>query len=105
MPTWLQVGVDVVHHTFGTGRVLEIGPAKGRLGIWVEFDRGDVKLLDPGGIGRHMRQREPSDRTTRVDRSIRCDVCHERPVVVTVTDSRGTQRFCREHRTAYRQED
>lgn len=105
MPSWLQVGVDVVHHTFGTGRVSEIGPFKGRVEIRVEFDRGDVIMLDPVGIGRHLRKRKPSDRTTPVDRSIRCDVCHKRPVVVTVTDSRGTQQFCREHRMAYRPEN
>jgi hypothetical protein len=99
MPPWLQVDVEIVHHTFGTGRVVEIGTAKGRVEIWVAFDRGDVIMLDPVGIGRHMHPRGPSDRTTRVDRSIRCDVCHGRPVVVKVTDSRGTQQFCREHKT------
>jgi hypothetical protein len=105
MPSWLQVGVDVVHPSFGTGRVVEIGLAKGAPVVWVEFDRGDVKMLDPEWATKHVRPRESSDRTTPTDQSIRCDVCHGHPVVVTVTDSKGTQQFCREHKTTYRDVD
>jgi hypothetical protein len=96
------VGVNIVHPSFGTGRVVDISLFKSALVIWVEFDRGDVIMLDPDWATGHLRPRESSDRTTRADRSIRCDVCHGRPVVVTVTDSKGTQQFCKEHRTAYR---
>lgn len=102
MPSWLQVGADVVHRAFGTGRVVDIGPIKGALVVFVELDRGDVVALDPEWAEAHMRPRKWWNLTTRVRRSIRCDVCHGRPVVVTVAGSKGTQQFCREHKTAYR---
>jgi hypothetical protein len=88
-PSWLQVDADVVHRVFGTGRVVDIAPIKGALVVFVEFDRGDVVALDPEWVGTDMRPRRWWDLTTRVRRSIRCDVCHGRPVVVTVAGPRA----------------
>jgi hypothetical protein len=101
LSSWLEPGVEVVHTSFGTGRVVKIGPYRRALVVWVEFDRGDVMMLDPEWGATHMRSRESSDPTTPADPSIRCDVCAKRPVVLRVSK----QQFCLEHRTAYRPDD
>jgi hypothetical protein len=53
LPPWLEPGVDIVHSSFGKGRVVRVGPYERALVVWVEFDRGDVMMLDPSGGDTH----------------------------------------------------
>ncbi len=101
---WLMEGTAIVHATFGTGRVVRVGPFKGARTVWVEFDRGDRKTLDAEYASPHVRLRSAADVDSAPDPAIKCDVCGDRPVVITIAGPRGRfQQFCEAHRTSYRQ--
>lgn len=95
---WMEVGRQVVHSTFGTGTVVNVGEYKGAPAVWVDFDRGDRKVLDPAYGGQHVRSRTRGDKQTPITPSIRCDVCGGRPVVVTIAGPDGRDQFCDDHR-------
>ncbi len=95
----MEVGRAVVHSTFGTGTVVHVGEYKNAAAVWIDFDRGDRKMLDPTYAVNHTRLRSGKDKPTPVAASIRCDVCGRRPVVVTVAGPDGTQQFCDDHRS------
>jgi hypothetical protein len=99
---WMRNGAIVVHRAFGTGRVVRVGRYKGVLAAWIDFDRGDRKALDPQYASPHLRLRLDSEPLTPPDPGIKCDVCGDRPVLVTVAGAGGTQQFCEAHRTSYR---
>jgi hypothetical protein len=99
---WLQEGTAIVHATFGTGRVVRVGPYKGARAAWVDFDRGYRKTLDPEYASPHVRLRSPADADSALDPAIKCDACGDRPVVVTIAGAGGTQQFCEAHTTRYR---
>ena len=89
----------MAHRAFGTGRVVNVGFYKGALAAWVDFDRGDRKMLDPTQAGPNVRLRSASEPATPPDPAIRCDVCRGRPVVVTVAGAGRTQQFCDSHKS------
>jgi len=101
---WAKVGTSIVHSTFGTGKVVSVGLSRGSPAVWVDFDRGDRLVLDPETATAHTRIRTAKDRTTPPDARLCCDVCHARPVVVTISVAGGTQQFCETHRGSYRPE-
>jgi hypothetical protein len=93
----MEEGRAIVHSTFGTGTVVHVGEYKGAPGVWIDFDRGDRKLLDPVSASRYVRLRTARDKATRVARAIRCDLCGRRPVIVTIAAQNGTEQFCEAH--------
>ncbi|MDP9389148.1 MAG: hypothetical protein M3Q48_14825 [Actinomycetota bacterium] len=94
----MEVGQAIVHSAFGTGTVVHVGDYKGDQAVWVDFDRGDRKMLDPTYASSHVRLRTRSDKATPASPSIMCDVCGGRPVVVTVAGPGGPEQFCEAHR-------
>ena len=101
---WTTPGTAVVHTTFGTGVVAHVGPHKGEVAVWVDFDRGDRKMLLPEAAEPHIRLRTGRDRTTAPAANIRCDVCGCRPVVVSVLGPgrKQQQQVCEDHRSSLR---
>lgn len=101
---WLLEGTAIVHSTFGTGRVVRVGPYKGARAVWVDFDRGDRKALDLQYASPHVRLRNAADADSAPDPGIKCDVCGDRPVVVTVAGAGDTQtqQLCETHKTGHR---
>jgi hypothetical protein len=97
---WLLEGTAIVHAAFGTGRVAHVGPYKGVQTVWVDFDSGDRRPLDPEYASPHVRLRSGADAETAPDPAITCDVCGGRPVVVTIAGTCSTERFCEAHRTS-----
>ena len=99
--SWTTIGTDVVHSAFGTGTVVHVGKYKGVETVWVDFDRGDRKTLDPQYAAAHIRIRTGKDRKTPPSPQIRCDTCGKRPVVVTIGGVSSTQQFCDDHQADY----
>ena len=93
----MSVGRSVVHTAFGTGVVVHVGDHDGVDAVWVDFDRGDRKMLDPKYAGSHIRLRTRRDKQTPASPTIRCDACGERPVVVTVASGADSAQFCERH--------
>ena len=98
---WLAEGALIVHATFGTGTVVRIGEYKGVAAVWIDFDRGDRKILDVAYSAPYIRVRGSGDLSTAPRESIRCDVCGTRPVVATVASPLGTEQFCENHLSGY----
>jgi hypothetical protein len=98
---WLLEGTAIVHATFGTGRVVRVGPHHGAQVAWVDFDRGDRKMLDPSYASAHVRLQSVAATDRGPDPGIKCDVCGDRPVVVTIAGADGTQQFCGLHKTSF----
>lgn len=97
----MSEGTQVVHSTFGTGTVVHVGPYRGTQAAWIDFDRGDRKVLDPEYAAAHTRLRVKGDRTSAPLPHVRCDVCGGRPVVVSIAGANRTQQFCEEHKGAF----
>ena len=99
--SWMAEGAEVVHSTFGTGKVVHVGTYKGSEAVWVDFDRGDRKTLDPQYAAPHIRRRTDRDPKTPPNPEIRCDTCGRRPVAVTIGGAGSTQQFCEDHKSDY----
>jgi hypothetical protein len=95
-------GALITHQAFGTGRVVHVGEYEGDDAVWVDFDRGDRKMLNPEYAGPHVRTRVDGEAATPQDAAIRCDVCGVRPVVVTIASPSGRQQYCEAHMPDHR---
>ena len=94
---WATVGTEIVHDTFGTGTVVEVGDYKGMPTVWVNFDPGSVKALALEYATSCVRPRRRWDRRTPASPDERCDVCGARPVVLQI----DSHRYCDAHRSSY----
>lgn len=96
-PEWLVPTRAVVHSTFGTGTVGRVSDHKGVPTVWIDFDYGETKALSLQHGLQHLAPRSRWAHRTPPDRTLRCDVCGQRPVVINTDD----QMLCEVHRSHF----
>ena len=97
-PDWLVVGRSVAHGSFGTGTVSRIGEYKGEATVWVDFDYGERKALSLAFGLPYLSPRRRWARRTARRPDLRCDVCGQRPLVI----STHGQNLCQDHVARFR---